>query len=122
MNDSEPLELCIENRAIHLPENFPVEAKNSVFVTTSSRGCLMLYQMHDWGALRDKLFTVNLDSERARLEVRSVIANVEECEVGRGRNLVLSGHLAQVGQLSNRVLWVPRDNHIELWNPRLFIT
>lgn len=122
MNDSEPLELCIENRAIHLPESFPVEANNSVFVTASSRGCLMLYQMHDWKPLRDKLFTLNLVSERARLEVRYVIATGEEWEVDRGRNLVLSRHLAKVGQLSNRVLWVPRDNHIELWNPRLFIT
>lgn len=120
MNDLEPLELCIENRAIHLPESFPVEAKNSVFVTASSRGCLLLYQMHDWRPLRDKLFTVNLNSERAKSEVRYVIANGEECEVDRGKSLVLSRHLAKVGQLRDRVLWVPRDEHIELWNPRIF--
>lgn len=122
MSDSKLLELCIENRAIHLPESFSVEAKNSVFMTASSRGCLMLFQMHDWRLLRDQLFTLNLVSERARLEVRYVISNVEECEVGRGRNLVLSRHLAKVCQLRDRGLWVPRDNHIELWNPRIFIT
>lgn len=81
----------------------------------------MLYQMHDWSPLRDKIFTVNLASERARLEVRYVIGNGEEWQVDSGRSLVLSRHLVKVGKLRNMVLWVPRANHIDLWNPALFI-
>ena len=80
MNAEKSVEIRIENRTIHLPDSYPAQAGNVVFLTGSIRGCLRLYQMQEWLPVRDRLFNLEVDDtdDLLRTAIRFVIGYGEE--------------------------------------------
>ncbi len=129
MKSLDPIELCIKNRSIRLPDTYPAKAGSRLFLTTSLTGCLMLFPVDEWLAIRNKLITCKQGkvfftkrglNKLWQIEIQNLIATGEDVEVTKDRRIEFSSYQARAAKMTDAMSWVPKEKYIELWNPRRY--
>ncbi len=114
----------LKHRRLKLPEAY-VLPRSTVVVTAAPGPCLLLFRPEVWMSVRAYLLNpespVNADANLPVSTVSRLLLSYARDISVSGRGVIdLDDDLTAVAGIQGRVLWVPSQNVIELWNPARF--
>lgn len=113
----------VTNRTFVLPAGFAPPGSNLV-ITASPKRCLLVYSPERWAKVRRqlelKLSPQGLSPALWATLRRLVIGYSSEEDVGSDNKIQLRCALADYAGIKETLLWLPREESVELWNPDAF--
>jgi MraZ protein len=80
------------------------------------RPCLMLYPLHQWQPIEQKLMVLS-DFEPQEAAIKSLIlGNANDCEMDKNGRVLLPASLRQFADFDKKLMLVGKVNKFELWD------
>ncbi|MDG6897733.1 cell division/cell wall cluster transcriptional repressor MraZ [Actinobacillus delphinicola] len=84
--------------------------------------CLLLYPLHEWKVIEEKLLTLsNIDPIQRSLQ-RIILGYATECELDSAGRVLLTGPLRQHAKLEKNIMLIGQLNKFEIWSEALWNT
>lgn len=113
----------VTNRSFVLPAGFALPGLNLV-ITASPKRCLLVLSPDRWAKVRKELepelSPTGLSPALWATLKRLLIGYSSEEEVGSDNEFPLRCSLADYAGIRETLLWLPREESVELWNPDAF--
>lgn len=84
--------------------------------------CLMLLPLREWDAFANKINHLSLVDEKAARLRRKVFSAAEVSKLDSQGRILMSADLCKHAKISDSVLTVGMNSHVELWNPEIWET
>jgi MraZ protein len=103
-----------------IPTRYREELKETcacqLVVTVDRDKCLVVYPLHEWEAVEQKLVRLPSLNKQAKRLQRLLIGHATDCEMdGQGR-VLLSAPLREFAGLSKKVVLIGQGNKFEIWD------
>ncbi len=107
----------IDSKArIVLPSKFREELGDSVVSTIGIDGCVSFYSLAGWEKIMTKLENLPFSKSKTRGLLRIMLSSAHELPVDSAGRVLLPQVLRQHGDLSQDVVFVGVNDHVELWD------
>ncbi|WP_440210360.1 division/cell wall cluster transcriptional repressor MraZ [Actinobacillus pleuropneumoniae] len=116
--------ISIDNKGrIAIPTRYRAELREQhegvlVFTVDIRQPCLLLYPLHEWETVEQKLLALsNFDPMQRRIQ-RVMQGFATECEMDAAGRILLSPTLRQHAQLEQQIMLVGQLNKFEIWQDK----
>ena len=107
----------IDSKArIVLPSKFREELGDTVYSTIGIDKCISLYSAPGWEKVMDKLQSLPYSKSKSRGLLRLMLSSAHELPVDAAGRILIPPTLRQYGELSQDVVFVGVNDHVELWD------
>ncbi len=101
---------------VSVPSKFRGDLGQSFVVTKGLDNCLYLYSKDEWKKFEDKLKSLPITSQDARIFVRFFFAGASECEVDKQGRINIPQNLREYAKIQKDVVIVGVSTRAEIWS------
>lgn len=107
----------IDSKArIVLPSKFREELGDKVYSTIGIDKCISLYSGPGWEKVMEKLQDLPYSKSKSRGLLRLMLSSAHELTVDSAGRILLPPVLRQYGEITQDVVFVGVNDHVELWD------
>ncbi|MHB2028101.1 MAG: division/cell wall cluster transcriptional repressor MraZ [Acidimicrobiales bacterium] len=105
-----------------LPSKFRVEFERGGHLSPNTEGCVALWTPGEFARqMEERLHQSRVGGAALRQQVRYWSANSSDVDFDKQGRFALPGAIREYGKLVGDVLIVGAIDHVELWNPEVYI-
>lgn len=87
-----------------------------LIVTVEFDPCLLVYPLHEWEKIEEKLVSLPSMNKQARLLQRRMIGHATECEIDSQGRIRLPAILQEQAGLEKKTVMIGQGKKFEIWN------
>jgi MraZ protein len=87
-----------------------------IIVTVDKDHCLLVYPLHDWEELEQKLVQLPSMNKAARRIVRIMVGYATDVEMDGNGRILISKELREFASIEKQGMLIGQGNKFELWN------
>ena len=99
-----------------VPSKFREGLSGEFVVTRSLDGCLSMYAPEEWAILEQKLNSLPMTNEKARMLKRFLLGSAASCEIDKQGRILIPQVLRDKVGLDKDVVLAGVGDHIEIWS------
>ena len=103
---------------IIVPIKFREELGDKFVMTKGLDHCIFVYPLSEWNSFQEKLKTLPLTNQNARMFVRFFLSGAVECELDKQGRVLISPNLRDYADLDKEVVSIGVGTRVEIWSKR----
>jgi MraZ protein len=100
-----------------LPAKFRGELAKGVVVTRGFDGCLVVYPVHEWERLAQKINNLPVTQKDARTLARLIYSGASDCVPDKQGRILLPTYLREFASVDGETMIIGLHTRLEIWNP-----
>ncbi|MDN2663675.1 division/cell wall cluster transcriptional repressor MraZ [Psychromonas sp. 14N.309.X.WAT.B.A12] len=85
-----------------------------------SQNCLLLYPLHEWLLIENKLRGLSSTNPQERRIQRLILGHASECELDKSGRTLIAPTLRQHAKLDKKIMLVGQLNKFEIWDEEVW--
>lgn len=110
-----------DKKRLSLPAKFRAELGKKVVIAKGLDNCLSVYTPKEWKNFSERLSTETLKSDNRGLN-RFMFGGAAEAEIDGVGRILVPDFLAEWATLTDKVVILGVQNHVEIWNEKTWLS